>query len=437
MPTTIDIAYFNSFYIKSSKGSETWHIEESRIKGGFNEVSVDLGVKAYIIDESFEEERRKNALIYSGVFNSRTAINNTNQFSMAEPITKSVNSANGSIQKLFAEETNLIVFQEDKVSKALIDKDAIFNAEGGGAVTSSNVVIGQIVPFTGRYGISKNPESFAVYGSRKYFSDKNRGVVLRLSSGAGGGDGITPISDYGMRSFFRDKLKTATRIVGSFDAHHQSYIISVQTGPSFETISFSDNINGWTSRHSYKPYQGFSLTNNFYTFSGNNIWKHYDKVGGITYGQYYGSNTNESSVTFSVNQNSVEENIFYNISYEGTPKWALKYIKTNTDDRDSNGVDDYYLDSAEDIANSETTVSNVYINASIFNKRGNRYFADFQNNSPGIEGEVYDADISSNLGVTGVKGNFLKATFCLPTNETITKKEELFGTVTNFNKITI
>ena len=174
------------------------------------------------------------------------------------------------------EETNLIVFQEDKVSKALIDKDAIFNAEGGGAVTSSNVVIGQIVPFTGRYGISKNPESFAVYGSRKYFSDKNRGVVLRLSSGAGGGDGITPISDYGMRSFFRDKLKTATRIVGSFDAYHQSYIISAQTGTSFETVSFSDNINGWTSRHSYEPYQGFSLTNNFYTFSGNDIWKHYD-----------------------------------------------------------------------------------------------------------------------------------------------------------------
>ena len=178
------------------------------------------------------------------------------------------------------------------------------------------------------------------------------------------------------------------------------------------------------------------MTNNFYTFSGNDIWKHYDKVGGITYGKYYGSNTNESSVTFSVNQNSVEENIFYNISYEGTSKWALKDIKTNYDD-DNDASTNNYLDTAENIANSETTVSNVYINASIFDKRGNRYFADFQNNSPGIEGEVYDADISSNLGVTGVKGNFLKATFCLPTNETITKKEELFGTVTNFNKITI
>ena len=125
MATTIDVSFFNSFYIKSSDANDNWHIEESRIKGDFNAVQVDIGVRAYIIDEDFTEERRKNALIYSGVFNSRTGINNTNQFSPAEAITKSVNSANGSIQKLFAEETNLIILQEDKVSRALINKDAM------------------------------------------------------------------------------------------------------------------------------------------------------------------------------------------------------------------------------------------------------------------------------------------------------------------------
>ena len=440
MATTIDLAYFNSFYIKSSRtnggwGTETWHVEESRIKGGFNEVSVDLGVKAYIIDETFTKERRKNALIYSGVYNSRTSVNNTNQFSPAEPITKAVNSANGSIQKLFAEETNLIIFQEDKVSKALINKDAIFNAEGGGAVVSTKLVIGQIMPFSGKYGISKNPESFAVYGNRKYFADKNRGIVLRLSSGSAGGDGITPISDFGMRSFFRDKLKNSDRIVGAFDTYHKSYIISLQ-GSVQETISFSDAINGWTSRHNYLPYQGFSLTNNFYTFKDNEAWKHYDKDGSITYGKYYGSSTNESCVTFSVNENAIQENIFYNISYEGTSKWAMKDVKTNADDIDNNQVDEF-LDKAEDVANSETTVSNIYINASVFNKKGNRYFADFKNNTPIIEGEVFDEDVNSNLSVTGVKGNFLKATFYLPTNETIIKKEELFSTVTNFNNMAI
>ncbi|GAH30733.1 unnamed protein product, partial [marine sediment metagenome] len=86
----------------------------------------------------------------------------TNVFSVGQDIIKSVDPANGSIQKLYAEDTNLIVFQERKVNRALIDKDAIYSAEGGGSVTSSNLVIGQIIPYAGNFGISKNPESFAV-----------------------------------------------------------------------------------------------------------------------------------------------------------------------------------------------------------------------------------------------------------------------------------
>ena len=58
-------------------------------------------------------------MIYSGIFNSRTSVNNTNQFSIADNITKSVDIANGSIQKLYAEDTNLIIFQENKVMELL------------------------------------------------------------------------------------------------------------------------------------------------------------------------------------------------------------------------------------------------------------------------------------------------------------------------------
>ena len=40
-----------------------------------------------------------------------------------------------------------------------------------------------------------------------YFSDRSRGAILRLSR-----DGITEISSYGMRDFFRDNLATVTTI---------------------------------------------------------------------------------------------------------------------------------------------------------------------------------------------------------------------------------
>ena len=59
-------------------------------------------------------------------------------------------------KRLYAEDTNLIIFQEDKVSRALIDKDAIYSAEGGAMYTSSKLVIGQIVAYAGEYGIRRS-----------------------------------------------------------------------------------------------------------------------------------------------------------------------------------------------------------------------------------------------------------------------------------------
>ena len=199
-----------------------WHIEESRIKGGFNEKTLDFGVKAYAVDKKYNRNHRENAMIYSGIFNSRTSVNNTNQFSIGENITKAVDSIYGSIQKLYAEDTNLLIFQENKVSGALIDKDAIFTAEGGGLTTTAKVVIGQITPYLGEYGIGKNPESFAVYGFRKYFVDKDRSAVLRLSR-----DGLTEISSYGMKSFFRDNLRISNKIFGMYDMNSKNYVLSL------------------------------------------------------------------------------------------------------------------------------------------------------------------------------------------------------------------
>ena len=136
-----------------------------------------MGVNAHAVEEEPELQRRGNAMIYSGIYNSRTGINQTNVFSVADNITKAVDPAYGSIQKLYAEDTRLLIFQEEKVSSALIDKDAIYTAEGGNLTTLSNVVIGSVVPYVGEYGISTNPESFAVYGYNKYFADRNKNAI--------------------------------------------------------------------------------------------------------------------------------------------------------------------------------------------------------------------------------------------------------------------
>ena len=70
---------------------------------------------------------------------------------------------------------------EDKVLKILANKDAVFNADGNTNLTATENVLGQTIPFSGEFGISTNPESFASENYRAYFTDKVRGKVLRLS----------------------------------------------------------------------------------------------------------------------------------------------------------------------------------------------------------------------------------------------------------------
>ena len=142
---------------------------------------------------------------------------------MAEKITKDINPTYGSIQKLFSRNTDLVTFCEDRVVKILANKDAVFNADGNPQLTANVNVLGQTIPFIGDYGISKNPESFAYSSYRAYFADKQRGAVLRLSQ-----DGLTTISDQGMHDWFRDNLRHAGFIVGSYDAYKRTYNITLK-----------------------------------------------------------------------------------------------------------------------------------------------------------------------------------------------------------------
>ena len=291
-------------------------VESDRIRDDFNGVRIDKGARvSATISEPFMEEHLPSGLIWSGIFNSITGINNTNQFILAEGIQKELQPLFGSIQRLHARDTNLIAFCEDKILRILADKDALFNADGSSNVTASNAVLGQTTPFTGEYGISKNPESFCTYGSRIYFTDKNRGVVLRLSQ-----DGLTEVSKNGMEDFFRDRFRNATgNIVCSYDEYHD--VMNVTIGQ--DTITYDENVGGWPSRKSFIPEFGITLNNRYYTWKNGNLWIHNSR--NVPRNNFYGAQY-ASSIVFIFNDEPGTIKNFKTLSYEGTnPKFLASY----------------------------------------------------------------------------------------------------------------
>ena len=395
--------------------ADDWLLEESRIRGGYNNTSVDFGVKAYAVEDEPAQSHRFSSLIHSGIFNSRTGVNQTNQFSVGEDITRTIDPANGSIQKLYAEDTNLIIFQENKVSKSLIDKDAIYSAEGNASITSRPLVIGQNVAYAGEYGISTDPESFAVNGYRKYFTDRDQNVVCRLSM-----DGITVISSYGMTDFFRDKLSTATNnIIGGWDAHNKQYVLSIPREDPFpnETLAFDETSKGWVSFFDYEPNQIISLNNNYFTAYNGKLYKHYTLAPNTqARGVFYGSQK-ESSVTFVFNGAPSMVKNFQTINYEGDAGWRMTTFKTNTDIA-------LFISQAGFVTTLEQMQNALLINN--FKLKEDKYYADLINNTLSQSGEIVFGRSSS-----GVKGFFGEVTMTV--NNSAGKKE-LFAVSTGFVK---
>lgn len=329
MATTIGVQYYNSFWLKKkdfsdpTNFSKSWYVEEARIKGGFNNVGVGNGSRAYTTLKDDSQRILPSSIIYSGIYNSRTAVNQTNVFSVAEDITRAVDPDYGSIQKLYSEDTNLTILQESKVHRALIDKDAVYTAEGNALTTTGKVVIGQIQAYAGEYGISQNPESFAVYGYRKYFADKDRSAILRLSQ-----DGITEISGYGMKDWFRDTLGqngNNNLIVGGWDIHNKNYTVSIQNQSHDYTLVYDESVQGWVSFHSYVPEFIFSLKNRFFSTGGSGtnagLWQHYGDS--TSRGSYYGEAIKKSSITFIFNPGPSTQKVFQTIAYEGSNGWEM------------------------------------------------------------------------------------------------------------------
>jgi hypothetical protein len=247
-------------------------VESDRIRDDFNAPQIDNGCRVSSTFLDYGEERITSGLIHSGLYNSVSSVNNLNEFNMAEKITKNLNPAYGSIQALKTRQNNIAVFTQDKVLKVLANKDAVFNADGNPQLIATNRVLGDATPYAGDYGISNNPESLAGDQYRLYFTDQQRGAVLRLSR-----DGITPISNVGMRTWFRDNLKNKNNLIGSFDTVSGEYNLHLSHAPNDEnfiddnyTLSFNEGSKGWVSFKSFLFSTGVSVSGNYYTTSIDN-----------------------------------------------------------------------------------------------------------------------------------------------------------------------
>lgn len=308
VPAVIDLDFYNCYV--QGNGAESY-----RYKDAQNLAYMSIETRANAADvERYREIRRFADLTYSERYESNTSINALNEFNLSRANFKDdLDKKYGAIQKLYARDTDLVVFQEDKISKVLYGKDLLLNADGTGNVSSIEDVLGQQIAYTGEYGISTQPESFAVDGNNLYFTDAKRGAVLRL-----GLDGITEISKYGMKTWFRTLFSQDihANVFGSYDPFYDVYVIHTQG----YTLTFDDDpqVKGWTSYWSYMPQNMVGLNGEFFSFSNGELYVHNSDE--VPYGTFYGTQY-PTEIHTMLNESPSDIKVFKSIKLEGNYAW--------------------------------------------------------------------------------------------------------------------
>jgi len=251
-PDGFGVVTINSFDCFSfGNGVESYKINDSIVGDPFY-----LGSRVTAVaQEQYKEAHRYASITYSGIYNAETNINKLNEFNLSLANFKDLEKSFGPINKLYARRTDVLVLQEDKISYTLAGKNLLSDSAGGGQIASIPEVLGTQIARTEDYGISNNPESFAVLGGEVYFTDIKRNVVLNLRGGSAQSDALSIVSDMGMKYWFRDEFKNSQNYfkIGGYDPYMDEYVLHLtENSMPTETDVFGcgitvskQNVNGF------------------------------------------------------------------------------------------------------------------------------------------------------------------------------------------------
>ena len=337
-PAIIDLDDIGDVYLRYRVSPVYSVVEDYAYSDYYTSDSWDKG-RPNKVDNNITTVKRESTIRFSNNYIPETNINGLSQFDDFD--FEEYDQKYGVIQRMYGTDKDLVIFQNLKVGKVRIGQTTLYGNEGTSIATlkSQDKVLSDIVYYAGEYGIGINPESFAVYGNRIYFTDVNRGVVLRL-----GNDGLTPISEYGMHNYFNDTFKSITndsgdyKLFGEYDVRFEEYILSIQgditsslikgvegsselTNPDAvkDTIAFSESKRKWTTFYSYVP--EYMVTNNvgLVSFKDGNIYNHNENS---LYNNFYGEQFT-SKLRFLSNVSPSSIKVYNSIFLESSHKWAM------------------------------------------------------------------------------------------------------------------
>ena len=286
--------------------------------------------RPHAIFEEAREVRRRSSITYSDPYVMDSSVLTLSSFNSSTANFMDYDVRHGKIDKLVDQTDRLYIFQEHKVGYAPINRNLLQTLSNANVVVS-NDVLGSASYYSGDFGSSGYPAAIVNRFGMMYYVDVKAQKVVRISR-----DGITPISDKKMDSFFDKELssyisetgKKEYDIVAGYDPDNDEYVLTVKSRGDFTsfTIAYDHKRGNWTSFYSFKPDLYTNINDKFLSFNGAGVdganqevlWEHGTNP---SYGKFYGTNyPAKFSVISNIDPSAVKS--YDAISIEGTNAWS-------------------------------------------------------------------------------------------------------------------
>ena len=179
--------------------------------------------KLKLEDKRSREIRRDSSITYSDKNNYASSLVRFTSFNGAKLPYKDISNEHGSITSILNYSDSIFCIQEDKCSAITVSRDIISDAIGNETLITSNEIIGSQRFYAGNFGCEDHPESVTVAGNNIYFVSVANKEVYRFNPS----NGIYPISETGLKSYFREMLSgSLNRVVGGYDPVNDEFLLS-------------------------------------------------------------------------------------------------------------------------------------------------------------------------------------------------------------------
>lgn len=268
-----------------------------------------------------------SAMRNSGSLLENSKVNKLNQFKSED--LEILKSKFGSINTLKEVGNVMKVLQSRKETSIYISRTELQNADNTENVVKSNVLLGSANKYDEDRG-TIFPGSVVVHNRDIYYFDYYRAEVIRTSP-----NGQYPISEYGMRTYFRSKSAqissagiSSSDMRAAYDEENKMYLLTFIIGVNSETIGFYDpNIEGskprWISFYSFIPDHYSSLGTTLLSFSGVKGYRH--NSNNVVRSNFYGTKYKQQINWYS-NANPILKKVFKVLGIKSNKAWDVPLI---------------------------------------------------------------------------------------------------------------